>query len=68
MAGKKAAKPRKRAKKDGPRKGASVPPAVAAADRFIGDQLKAIYDSVVSEPVPDRLLELLNRLDSDAEK
>jgi hypothetical protein len=38
-----------------------------AADRFIADQLKAIYDSVVAEPVPDRLLHLLDRLDGDAE-
>jgi hypothetical protein len=38
-----------------------------AADRYIGDQLKAIYDAVVAEPVPDRLLELLDRLSSDGE-
>jgi hypothetical protein len=39
-----------------------------AADRYIADQLRAIYDAVVSEPIPDRLLQLLDRLDSDAEE
>jgi hypothetical protein len=68
MPGKTAGKPRKRAKKDRARKAGPMPPAVAAADRFIGDQLKAIYDSVIAEPIPDRLLQLLDRLDSDAEK
>ena len=38
------------------------------ADRYIADQLKAIYEAVVAEPVPDRLLQLLDRLDSDEEK
>jgi Anti-sigma factor NepR len=68
MPGKIAGKPRKRAKKDRGPKGASARADPAAADRFIGDQLKAIYDSVIAEPVPDRLLELLDRLDRDAEK
>jgi hypothetical protein len=68
MPGKTGGKPRKRAKKDRAPKGASARAAPAPADRFIADQLKAIYDSVVAEPVPDRLLQLLNRLDSDAEK
>ena len=30
----------------------------------IGRQLRSIYDSVVSQPVPDRFLELLNQLDN----
>jgi hypothetical protein len=38
------------------------------ADRYIADQLKAMYDAVVVEPVPDRLLQLLERLDGDSEK
>jgi hypothetical protein len=42
--------------------------AAAAADRYIGDQLKAIYDAVAAEPIPDRLLELLDRLGADADK
>ncbi len=31
----------------------------------IGLRLKAFYDSVLSEPIPDRFAELLNRLDAD---
>ena len=68
MPGKTIRRPRKRAKKDRAAKGASARAAAVAADRFIADQLKAIYDSVVDEPVPDRLLHLLDRLDSDAEQ
>ena len=33
--------------------------------RYIADQLKAIYDEVAAEPIPDRLLQLLDRLDHD---
>lgn len=41
----------------------------AKADQYIADQLKAIYDAVVVEPIPDRLIQLLDRLDdSDGEK
>jgi hypothetical protein len=40
----------------------------AKADRYIADQLKAMYDAVTVEPVPDRLLHLLDRLDNDPEK
>jgi hypothetical protein len=40
----------------------------AKADRYIAEQLKAMYDAVTVEPVPDRLLHLLDRLDNDAEK
>ncbi|HEY1781620.1 MAG TPA: NepR family anti-sigma factor [Roseiarcus sp.] len=40
----------------------------AQTDRYIAEQLKAVYDAVAAEPVPDRLLELLNRLDADAKK
>jgi hypothetical protein len=29
----------------------------------IGRQLRALYDEVASQPVPDRFMELLNRLD-----
>lgn len=29
----------------------------------IGDRLKAYYDNVLTEPVPDRFLELLAKLD-----
>jgi hypothetical protein len=34
----------------------------------IGNQLRAIYDDVVQEGVPDRFVELLKRLDKKDEK
>ena len=30
---------------------------------LIGEQLRAMYDSVLSEPIPDRLVELIIKLD-----
>jgi hypothetical protein len=47
---------------------AGAPPPHAAqesVDRYIAGQLKAIYDEVAAEPIPDRLLQLLDRLDND---
>jgi len=41
---------------------------VAKADRYIADQLKAMYDAVTVEPVPDHLLKLIERLGDDAEE
>jgi hypothetical protein len=38
------------------------------AEAFIAEQLKAMYDEVVAQPVPDRLLDLLKRLDGGGEK
>jgi hypothetical protein len=38
------------------------------AERYIAAQLKLVYDAVAAEPVPDRLLQLLDRLGDDAEK
>jgi hypothetical protein len=40
----------------------------AKAERYIAEQLKAMYDAVTVEPVPERLLHLLDRLDQDTEK
>jgi hypothetical protein len=34
----------------------------------LGQQLRAVYDEVVNQGVPDRFTELLNRLDSDEGK
>jgi hypothetical protein len=34
----------------------------------IGRQLRAFYDDVISEPVPDRFLELLQQLEKSAGK
>lgn len=32
--------------------------------QFIGRQLRAVYDDVVQQPVPDRFLELMKQLDN----
>jgi hypothetical protein len=32
---------------------------------FIGRQLQATYDEVLNEPIPDRFLELLRKLEQD---
>ncbi len=39
---------------------AQLEPRVQSA---LGRELRAIYDDVVSQPVPDRFVELLNQLD-----
>ncbi|TDX66981.1 hypothetical protein EDE12_101520 [Methylosinus sp. sav-2] len=31
----------------------------------IGEQLRGLYEDVLNQPIPDRFLELLNRLESD---
>lgn len=33
----------------------------------IGDQLRAMYDDLVQQPVPDRFVDLLNRLERSDE-
>jgi hypothetical protein len=61
-------RPRKKAKNAAAPSAASVRAATEKADQYIADQLKAIYDAVVVEPIPDRLLQLLDRLDNDGEE
>jgi hypothetical protein len=34
----------------------------------IGDHLRAMYDDLMQQPVPDRFVELLNRLEKRNEK
>ena len=68
MPDKTSGRPRKRAAKAASSDTASVRAAAEKADQYIADQLKAMYDAVVVEPVPDRLLQLLERLDGDSEK
>ncbi len=34
----------------------------------IGKHLRAVYDDVVNEPVPDRFIELLEQLEASAQK
>ncbi len=48
---------------------ASPEPALnrAAQDR-IGNQLRALYDDLMQQPVPDRFVELLGRLEGRKEK
>ena len=68
MPGKSSGTPRKRAKKGASRGASPLPAADAKADQYIAEQLKAMYDAVVVEPIPDRLLQLLDRLDDDSEQ
>ena len=58
-------KGRKRLRRAAP---SPLPAEDAKADQYIADQLKAMYDAVVVEPIPDRLLQLLDRLDDDSEQ
>jgi hypothetical protein len=58
--------PQKRAPRVATSRAAGVRIEAEKADKYIGDQLRALYDAVVVEPVPDRLLRLLDRLDDDA--
>ena len=61
-------RPRKRATRTGSSRSKVVRAEAEKADQYIAEQLKALYDAVVVEPVPDRLLQLLDRLDDDAEQ
>jgi hypothetical protein len=61
-------RPRKNARNAAAASAESLRAATAKADQYIADQLKAIYDAVVVEPIPDRLLQLLDRLDNDGEQ
>jgi hypothetical protein len=61
-------RPRKKARNAAAPTAASLRAVTEKADQYIADQLKAIYDAVIVEPVPDRLLQLLDRLDSDGEQ
>ena len=38
-----------------------------AVQARIGDQLRAMYDTLMQQPIPDRLAELLDRLDKGEE-
>ena len=40
-------------------------PPGAPIDEHIGRHLKAIYDDVLQQPIPDRFLDLLNQLDDE---
>ena len=51
------------ADRSAPRASAPAP----AVDQLISRQLKAIYDEVVNEPIPDRFLRLLQELERKKE-
>ena len=59
---------RKKATEAASSRAASVRAEAEKADQYIADQLKAMYDAVVVEPVPDRIMQLLDRLEDDAEQ
>jgi anti-sigma factor NepR-like protein len=61
-------RPRKTTKKAASRSALPLPAEDAKADQYIAEQLKAMYDAVVVEPIPDRLLQLLDRLDDESEQ
>jgi hypothetical protein len=61
-------KPRKSRRKTASLAASAAGAEAAKADQYIADQLKAMYDAVTVEPIPDHLLRLLDRLDNDAEK
>ena len=56
-------KPRRKAAKSALFSSALARLAAENADKYIGNQLRALYDAVAVEPVPDRLMQLLDRLD-----
>jgi Anti-sigma factor NepR len=56
-------KPRKRAAKTASASSALARAEAEKIDQYIGNQLKAMYDGVAVEPIPDRLMQLLDRLD-----
>ena len=37
-------------------------------DALVGDKLRAYYDTLLNDPVPDRILELLTQLDAKDRK
>jgi Anti-sigma factor NepR len=66
--GKSSGSPRKRTRKGASRGASPLPAEDVKADQYIAEQLKAMYDAVVVEPIPDRLLQLLDRLDDESEQ
>jgi Anti-sigma factor NepR len=65
MPEKRPARPRKRGAKATTHGATSPRGASAGVKQYIAGHLKAMYDEVVAQPIPERLLQLLDRLDSD---
>ena len=48
--------------------GDAVRPGVTDVQAYIGRQLRAVYDDVVKQPIPDRFLALMKQLEEGAPK
>ena len=51
---------------EGVRPGLEVRPGTTDVQAYIGRQLRAVYDDVVKQPIPDRFLALMKQLEEDA--
>lgn len=59
-----AGEPTPRDGRDGPASGSSGPAAAAVdVQGYIGRQLRAVYDDVAKQPVPERFLALMRQLE-----
>jgi hypothetical protein len=47
---------------------ATDPKLDSGSQKRIGDQLRAMYDELMQQPVPDRFRELLDQLDKNGQK
>lgn len=50
----------------GPRRGNKGAPPKVQIEEHIGRQLKSLYNDVLTQPIPDRFLDLLHTLDAPA--
>ncbi len=48
---------------DAPRGGDAARPGTTDVQAYIGRQLRAVYDDVVKQPIPDRFLALMKQLE-----
>jgi len=48
--------------------GSVLPTLPSTATGLIGEQLRAMYDGFKAEPIPDRFLELIAKLDGSAKE
>ena len=65
MSGKTPPRPKKKPSNAAAAEAAPPRAAQARVDQYIAGRLKSIYDEAVAEPIPDRLLQLIDRLDHD---
>ncbi len=55
------------AKRPAARKGASIAHPASVIEQRLGDELRALYQEVLTQPIPARFVELLNKLDGRRE-